>query len=74
MSTEARLARIAEAHYKYVYPDGGTLGECNECSWYWPCPTWTWAATERDPLSTWDPYDDAEPVPADGGGSEERAA
>lgn len=52
------LARIAEAHAKYVDAHGGTWGECNECGAGWPCPTYVWATTDRDPLSTWDPADD----------------
>ncbi|HEX5522700.1 MAG TPA: hypothetical protein VFX53_04580 [Pedococcus sp.] len=53
-----RLARIAEAHHMSIDRDGGTYGDCNECGWAHPCPTYVWATTDRDPLSTWDPADD----------------
>jgi hypothetical protein len=59
----ARLARIAGAHSKQVDSHGGTDGYCVECDETWPCPTWTWATTDRDPNATWDPADD-EPEPA----------
>jgi hypothetical protein len=52
-----RLARIAQAHSKDTV-NGMTSGLCNECERPWPCPTYTWATTERDPLATWDPADD----------------
>ena len=54
----ARLARIAEAHTKDSGPGGLTSGACTECGRTWPCPTSVWAATDRDPLATWDPADD----------------
>lgn len=60
----AARQRIAEAHHKHVDAHGGTYGECNECSNAWPCPTYVWATTERDPLATWDPADDAAPAVA----------
>jgi len=53
-----RLARIAEAHSKNATAGGMTSGDNNECGYAWPCPTWTWATTDRDPLATWDPADD----------------
>ncbi len=54
-----RLARIAEAHHQQVDVHGGTWGDCNECGWNWPCPTWVWATVGRDPVSDpWDPDDD----------------
>lgn len=53
-----RLARIAEAHSKDVDGNGGTWGDCTECGHRWPCPTYSWATTDRDPLATWDPADD----------------
>jgi hypothetical protein len=63
-----RLARIAEAHCKNVDESGGTWGDCNECGWSWPCPTYAWATTERDHiLDPWNPSDDeqcAVPPPA----------
>jgi hypothetical protein len=62
-----RLARIAQAHSKDQAPGGLTSGDCDECGHPWPCPTWTWATTGRDPLATWDPADDepiSEPCPA----------
>ncbi|GAA2803377.1 hypothetical protein [Streptomyces showdoensis] len=54
----ARLARIAEAHSQDAEAGGLTSGACNECGHAWPCPTYTWATTDRDPLATWDPADD----------------
>lgn len=53
-----RFERIAEAHAKHVGQGGLTSGCCNECDLPYPCPTYVWATTERDPLSTWDPDDD----------------
>lgn len=53
-------ARIAEAHSKHVDEHGGTTGACNECNWNWPCPTYVWATTDRDPNGPWDPADDEE--------------
>lgn len=58
MTAEGRLARIAEAHFKYVDAHGGTYGNCHECNWNWPCPTYVWATSERDVNATWDPKDD----------------
>lgn len=56
-------ARIAEAHSKHVGEGGLTSGDCNECSWHWPCPTYAWATTDRESYACWDPSDD-ESVPA----------
>lgn len=56
---KARLARIAQAHSKNQAGGGLTSGDCTECGHPHPCPTWTWATTDRDPLATWDPADDA---------------
>ncbi|MGW1949108.1 hypothetical protein ACWCRC_32895 [Streptomyces sp. NPDC001940] len=53
-----RLTRIAEAHSKSSSEGGMTGGDCNECGHAWPCPTWTWATTDRGPIATWDPADD----------------
>lgn len=53
-----RLARIAEGHSKNLTAGGMTSGDCNECGWSWPCPTYVWATTERDYLSVWNPADD----------------
>lgn len=53
-----RLARIASAHSPHVGGGGLTSGDCNECGEPSPCPTYTWATTDRDPLATWDPADD----------------
>jgi hypothetical protein len=50
----SRLARIAEAHRKHVGPAGLTSGNCLECAEGWPCPTYTWATTDRDPCDVWD--------------------
>lgn len=58
---DPRLARIAEAHSADTASGGMTSGYCVECDHPWPCPTYTWAATDRDPLATWDPADDEEP-------------
>jgi hypothetical protein len=56
-----RLARIAEAHHKEVDAAGGTFGDCTECWWAWPCPTYAWATTDRDPVADpWDPNDDTD--------------
>lgn len=55
---DPRLQRIAEAHSKNQAAGGMTSGECDECGWAWPCPTYTWATTDRDPLAPWDPADD----------------
>lgn len=62
----AARQRIADAHHKHVDGHGGTWGECNECGNGWPCPTYVWATTDRDPLATWDPADDVAAVPGDG--------
>lgn len=64
---DPRLARIAEAHSKSTGVGGTTDGLCSECELPHPCPTYTWAATDRNPLATWDPADDepeSEPCPA----------
>lgn len=57
-SAEGRLARIAEGHEKNQYAGGLTDGECAECGWPHPCPTFIWATTERDPLAPWNARDD----------------
>ena len=57
-SPGARLGRIAAAHSKDQTAGGMTSGDCTECGHAWPCPTYTWATSERDPLATWDPADD----------------
>lgn len=62
----ASRQRIAEAHHKHVDGHGGTWGECNECGNGWPCPTYVWATTGRDPLATWDPADDEAAGAGDG--------
>jgi hypothetical protein len=49
-----RLARIAEAHSKHIGPGGLTSGDCVECQQSWPCPTHTWATTDRDVFAVWD--------------------
>ncbi|MFF8840529.1 hypothetical protein [Streptomyces sp. NPDC015130] len=54
----ARLARIAQAHTQDTTSGGLTTGNCVECGHPSPCPTYTWATTDRDPLATWDPADD----------------
>lgn len=53
-----RLARIAEAHSKNITAGGMTSGDCDECGYHWPCPTYAWATTDRDVLAAWDPMDD----------------
>lgn len=55
-----QLARIAEMHTKHVTAGGMTSGDCDECWLIWPCPTYVWATTDRDPLAPWDPSDDVE--------------
>jgi hypothetical protein len=52
------LARIAEAHVKWVQHDGSTSGDCAECIRLWPCPTYVWATDDRDSMACWDPIDD----------------
>lgn len=52
-------ARIAEAHHKHVDAHGGTWGQCAECGYAYPCPTYVWATTDRDGLACWDPADDS---------------
>lgn len=54
------IDRIAEAHRKNVDEHGGTSGDCNECGWSWPCPTYVWATSDRDSLACWNPSDDEE--------------
>lgn len=61
MTAAQRLARIAQAHAKDVGPGGLTSGQCTECNWAWPCPTYVWATEDRDACATWDPADDEEP-------------
>ncbi|MFF4369664.1 hypothetical protein [Streptomyces sp. NPDC001594] len=56
--TADRLARIADAHHHGQVGGGMTSGLCTECELTWPCPTYMWATTRRDPLATWDPADD----------------
>lgn len=52
-----RLDRIAKAHSRGVLGHGGYT--CDECHRHWPCPTYLWATTERDPvMSAWRPGDD----------------
>lgn len=60
-SAAGRLGRIAESHCMDVTEGGLTSGLCVECARPHPCPTYIWATTERDPLSTWDPDDDEVP-------------
>lgn len=57
---ETRLACIAEGHSKNSAAGGMTSGYCNDCEQRWPCPTYVWATSDRDPLATWDPADDEE--------------
>jgi len=55
-----RMQRIAEAHGKNQAAGGMTSGDCDECGWSWPCPTYRWASGEGDPtFSTWQ-LDDTE--------------
>lgn len=58
-TAEGRLSRIAEAHHKEIGIAGTTSGDCNECGWAWPCPTYRWATEpDLDPIfNTWDPND-----------------
>lgn len=53
-----RLGRIAESHSKNVDEAGGSWGDCTECGWIWPCPTYAWATEDRDALAPWNPMDD----------------
>lgn len=57
---DPRLKRIAQAHQAVTAAGGLTSGDCAECGHSWPCPTYVWATTDRDPLATWDPADDAD--------------
>lgn len=60
-SAADRLDKIASMHAKYTDAHGGTYGECTECGYRWPCPTYVWATQERDvALDPWDPADDEE--------------
>lgn len=52
---EERLNKIAEMHCKHVDEHGGTTGDCNECGWPWPCPTYRWATEGGiDANCTWE--------------------
>lgn len=51
---EERLNKIAEMHSKQVGAGGTTSGDCNECGWSWPCPTYRWASELVGPDCTWD--------------------
>ncbi len=54
-----RMVRIAQAHQKAVDSHGGTWGDCIECGEHWPCPTYAWATSDRDPVADpWDPDND----------------
>jgi len=57
-SDAVRLARIAEGHHQGQFRAGVVSGTCRECDQVWPCPTYAWATTLRDPLATWNPDDD----------------
>ena len=53
-----KFDRIREAHSKHIDAHGRTSGECNECGLSWPCPTYTWVSTNKDPvMDTWAPSD-----------------
>jgi len=57
----AELRRMADEEQQpetQAGPGGTTDGLCAECELPHPCPTFTWATTDRDPLATWDPADD----------------
>jgi hypothetical protein len=51
---EERLDKIASMHEKQVGAGGTTTGDCNECGWAWPCPTYRWATELVDVNCTWD--------------------
>lgn len=70
--TDRAAARIEEIRQglKHVGEGGMTSGDCNECNWKWPCPTYAWATTDRDPNGPWDPADD-EPAEPQGGAQDE---
>lgn len=54
-SSEDRLAKIAEMHFQGQVGGGMTTGECHECGWSWPCPTYRWATEQGVGVScTWD--------------------
>jgi hypothetical protein len=46
VTASMRLNYIAQMHHKHVDESGGTTGDCNECGWGWPCPTYRWATAE----------------------------
>ena len=60
MNMQDRLTRIADAHSKNSTAGGMTSGDCDECGWIHPCPTYVWATTDRDVLAAWNPADDEE--------------
>lgn len=39
---QVRLDAIARAHEQDRDASGGTWGDCVECGWRWPCPTYRW--------------------------------
>ena len=67
---EERLDKIAEMHSKQVGAGGTTSGDCNECGWLWPCPTYRWATELVDVNCAWNlsdcaldhPHDHADPT------------
>lgn len=72
LARAARADKIVEMHHKQVDAHGGTTGDCNECGWSWPCPTYEWARadSDRDPYggqSAWDRNDDGGRAAAGGG-------
>jgi hypothetical protein len=55
-----RTDKIAEMHRKNVDQHGGTWGDCNECGWAWPCPTYEAArsdSTKDYSIDSWHPED-----------------
>ncbi len=57
----ARADKIVGMHQKHVGPGGLTSGDCTECGYAWPCPTYEWAKPDstRDwVVDCWDPADD----------------
>ncbi|MGW3973854.1 hypothetical protein ACWEFD_31765 [Streptomyces ardesiacus] len=64
-----RLECIAQAHAKEITASGMTSGLCVECEHLWPCPSYVWATTDRDPLATWDPADDEQGEEPDADGA-----
>ena len=50
-----RLQKIAQMHVVEQGAGGTVSGDCNECGWSWPCPTYRWATDgTATSLCSWD--------------------